>query len=311
MSSAPTAGGVGRRVSRTAPYAFILPAAVLFVVFMLVPIAYTVFLSFRRTQAIGLGLGPNSREQVFAGWENYAATLTDPELLDSTVRVLGYGLILVPVMLGLALLFALLLDTPRVLLARFARISIFLPYAVPVIIASLLWGFFYLPSVSPVTAVAEALGLPAPDFLGLDNILVSVANIGVWGGVGFNMLVIYTSLRSIPQEVYEAARLDGCSEVQIALRVKIPMVMPSIILTSVFSIIATLQVFSEPKMLSPLTNSISTTWTPLMKVYRDAFIANDIYSAAATSVIIAVVTLVLSLGFLRLVNNRAFGGEQR
>ena len=74
-------------------------------------------------------------------------------------------------------------------------------------------------------------------------------------------------------------------------------------MTFVFSIIATLQVFTEPTTLRPLTNSISTTWTPLMKVYRDAFVRSDIYSAAATSVVIALVTLVLSFGFLRLVAN--------
>ena len=92
--------------------------------------------------------------------------------------------------------------------------------------------------------------------------LFSVANIGIWGGTGYNMIVIYTSLRSLPQEVYEAARLDGCSETQIALRIKVPMVLPALVLTGLFSIIATLQVFSEPTMLQPLAKTISTTWTP-------------------------------------------------
>ena len=70
--------------------------------------------------------------------------------------------------------------------------------------------------------------------------------------------------------------------------------MPSLVMTFVFSMIATLQVFAEPMTLRPLTNTISTTWTPLMKVYRDAFTRDDIYSAAATSVVIAVVTFAVS-----------------
>ena len=82
------------------------------------------------------------------------------------------------------------------------------------------------------------------------------------------------------------------------------MVAPSLVLTFFFSIIATLQVFSEPTTLKPLTNSVSTTWSPLMKVYQDAFGKGDIYSAAATAVIIAIVTLVLSFGFLRAANSR-------
>jgi len=74
--------------------------------------------------------------------------------------------------------------------------------------------------------------------------------------------------------------------------------------------IATLQVFGEPMALAPLTNAISSTWAPLMKVHRDAFTINDPYAAAATSVLIAAVTLVLSFGFLRLVQHRAFGQER-
>jgi multiple sugar transport system permease protein len=139
---------------------------------------------------------------------------------------------------------------------------------------------------------------------------VALANIAVWGGTGFNMVVIYTSLRALPTEVYEAARIDGASELQIALRIKIPMVLPSLVLTFFFSLIATLQVFSEPTTLRPLTNGISSTWSPLMKVYRDAFVRGDIYSASATSVVIAAVTLAISFGFLKLVGSRAYGEQQ-
>ena len=99
------------------------------------------------------------------------------------------------------------------------------------------------------------------------------------------------------------------TEVAIAWRIKIPVVTPSLILTFLFSMIATLQVFAEPMTLRPLTNTISSTWSPLMKVYRDAFTRDDIYSAAATSVIIAVATFALSFGFLRLVQRRAFSQE--
>ena len=77
--------------------------------------------------------------------------------------MLVYSLILVPVMLGLALLFALLLDARRVRFQRFARLSIFLPYAVPVVIASLLWGFLYLPTVSPFPAILTRSGLSMPN----------------------------------------------------------------------------------------------------------------------------------------------------
>jgi multiple sugar transport system permease protein len=141
--------------------------------------------------------------------------------------------------------------------------------------------------------------------------LFSIANIGVWGGTGFNMVVIYTSLRSIPSELHEAARIDGASEVQIALRIKVPLVVPALIVTALFAVITTLQVFSEPTTLRPLSNTVSTTWSPLMTVYQDAFTQNDIYAAAATSIVIAIGILILSFGLVRLTSRRVLGGMAR
>ncbi|MBT0769541.1 sugar ABC transporter permease [Kineosporia sp. J2-2] len=302
-----------RRRSRVpkAPYAFVLPAVFLFVFSIAIPILYTAYLSLRTVKVEGLGLGPGARTEVWAGLENYAGTLTDRDFLSSVLRVLGYGLVVIPVMLGLALLFALLLDSVRVRARRFSRLVIFMPYAVPAVISSLLWGFLYLPAVSPFTYAADQVGVTLPQPMAPGLVLFGIANIAVWGGVGFNMIVLYTALRSIPTELYEAARIDGCSEVQIAWRIKVPIVIPSLIMTSVFGMITTLQVFAEPTVLRPLTNNISTSWSPLMMIYRDAFTRNDIYSASATSVVLAVATFVLSFGFLRLVQNRAFAQENR
>jgi ABC-type sugar transport systems, permease components len=299
---------IKRNVRRAgaAPYLFLTPAMVLFVAFMALPIGYTVYLSLRRTKVSGLGLGHGSRREIYAGFANYSSALTDGELWAGWLRVLGYGTMVLAVMLVLALLFALMLDSAHVRLARFTRISIFLPYAVPGVTATLLWGFLYLPTVSPIQGLLSAFGGEA-DLLGAGTVVYSMANVAVWGGVGFNMLVLYTTLRAMPHELYEAARIDGATEVQIALRVKIPLLIPAIILTTVFSVIATIQVFTEPTALRPLTNTISSTWSPLMKVYRDAFVIGDLYSAAATSIVIAVIALVLSFGFLRVVRDRAFG----
>jgi len=287
----------------------LIPAVVLFAAFIAAPIVYTIVLSFQRTRVSGLGLGSGSRQTVFAGFENYASALGDPDFLASALRVGLYGLILIPTMLGLSLLFALLLDSRRTRARGFSRITIFLPFAVPAVISSLLWGFLYIPSVSPFYRLASAVGIQLPELLSGNLVILAVANIALWGGVGFNMVVMYTALTAIPSDIYEAARLDGASETQIAIRVKLPLIIPSLILTTIFSMIATLQVFAEPTVLKPLTNSISSTFTPLMKVYRDAFVRNDIYSASATSVVIAIAIFGLSFGFLQLIQRRAFAEE--
>jgi multiple sugar transport system permease protein len=300
----------GHATPRVAPYLFLTPALALFLFALLLPIAYTFYLSVMRQQISGLGFDADARELVFVGLDNYLAALTHPQLVASVGRALVYGGLLVPTMLGLALLFALLLDHARVRFANFSRLAIFLPYAVPGVIATLLWGFLYLPQISPFHHLLDQFGLPAVDLLGSRSVFAALANIGVWGGTGFNMIIIYTALRALPREVLESARVDGCSEFQLALRVKLPLVFPAVILTAIFAIITTLQVYTEPETLSPLTSAIFSTWSPMMKVYRDAFVQNDLYLAAATSLILAVGIFAISFGFLRLVHARAFGEDR-
>jgi multiple sugar transport system permease protein len=299
-----------RTRSARVPYTFLTPAILLFLVFMVVPIGYTVYLSLRRVKVNGLGLGAAARTEIFVGLANYRAVLGDGAFWQGGLRVLIYGCLLVPTMLGLALLFALLLDLPRARARSFSRVAIFLPYAVPAVIASLLWGFMYLPSVGPGQYLLSAVGYHPVDLLNPTTIYFSVANIALWGGTGFNMIVLYTALRAVPSELYESARIDGATERQIAWRIKIPLLIPALIMTSVFSMIATLQVFTEPTTLRPLTNSLSSNWTPLMKIYQDAFARDDIYSAAASSSVVALMTLVFSFGFLQLVQRRAFGEDR-
>ena len=114
------------------------------------------------------------------------------------------------------------------------------------------------------------------------------------------MLIMFSALQSIPQELYEAAKLDGASNWAIAWRIKVPIIAPSIILTTVFSIIGTLQLYAEPAVLRQISSNISSTFTPNMLAYAVAS-GNNYQLAAAISVVIAVITFVLSFGFMRLV----------
>ncbi|MBN9605226.1 MAG: sugar ABC transporter permease [Actinomycetales bacterium] len=308
MSPAVAAAPVRRRRDSTrprlAPWLFLSPAIVLFVLFLVIPMGYAIYLSFVALRVEGGAFG--TRQQVFVGLENYVDALTDPELLASLGRLATFGVIAVPLTLGGALLFALLLDLPRVRFARFSRTAIFVPYAVPGVIATLLWGFMYLPTTSPINFLLTSVGLPPIDFLGPQGIYGSLANIAIWAGLGFNMIILYTALRSIPVEMYEAARLDGAGEWQIAWRIKIPLVAPALLLTLIFSLLGTLQAYSEPTTLKSLSNSISHSFFPLMKVYRDAFGLDNVSSAAAMSVVLALGTLVVSLVLLRILQRRTF-----
>ncbi|MFI1332601.1 carbohydrate ABC transporter permease [Streptomyces sp. NPDC020845] len=273
---------------------------VLYTVFTVIPVVYALGSSFYAERRTGGGpLG--TRSTVFVWFDNYVSVLEDGHLIDGLQRLAVYGVIAVPLTLGLALLFALLLDTPGVKLRRFGRMAIFIPYAVPGVVSALMWGFMYLAGTSPFSYVTRSLGWGDIPFLDTSGIYGSLANISIWGATGFNMLVIYTALRGIPHELIEAARLDGASEIQIALRVKVPLVRPALILTSIFALLGSLQLYGEPLMLKPLTNAISNTWAPLMSIYQDAFVLDNLHDAAAASIILALGTAVVSVGALALV----------
>ena len=127
-------------------------------------------------------------------------------------------------------------------------------------------------------------------------IFFTVANVAVWGVVGFNTVVLYTALRALPRDVRQAAEIDGASELQIALRVKLPQIAPAIAMIALFSVIGALQLFNEPTALKPLTNAITSTWVPLMRVYSDAFVNNNIYGGAASAFTLLVMTVALTVG---------------
>src|SRR5438067_9476211 len=291
-----------RRVS-FAPYLFILPFGVLFLLFFIVPIIYAVYQSLFRSERSGLGLG--SATVNFTGLVNYVDVFHDPNFFGGVGRVLLYGIVQVPVMLGLALLFALLLDSTVVRFKPLFRLAFFVPYAIPGIIAALLWGYLYDPSLSPIVKGFSSLSLGSPDFLGPQTVLWAIANIATWTWTGYNMLIIFAALQAIPGEIYESARIDGCSGWRVALHIKIPLVAPALVLTGIFSIMGTLQLFNEPQVLSAISNNINSSFTPNFYAYYTAFGNNNYYYAAALSVVLALVTFVFSFGFLRVTQRQA------
>lgn len=279
------------------PYLFLLPFGLFFVVFFIVPIVYALYQSLFRSQRSGLGLGAPTI--IFNGLGNYKDVLSDQTFFTGLVRVLLFGVVQVPIMLGLALLLALLLDSQSARWKGFFRTAFFIPYAIPGVVAALVWGYLYTPQLSPFVQLAKSLGLGGLDFLSAGTVLWSMANITTWTWTGYNMLIIIAALQAIPTEIFEAARMDGCSGFKIARYIKVPMVAPALVLTCIFSIIGTLQLFTEPLVLSSISNNVTTGYTPNLYAYYTAFNNNNYYYTSALCVILAVVSFILSFGFLK------------
>jgi multiple sugar transport system permease protein len=291
------------RTKTLAPYLFILPFGVLFTLFFILPILYAIDQSLYRSQRSGLGLGAATTS--FNGLGNFVNVVHDPNFYSSIGRVLLYAVVQIPVMLIIALLLALLLDSAVVRLKAFFRVAFFVPFAIPGIIAALLWAFFYQPVFSPIDKGFQALGLAAPDLLGPNTVLWSIANVVTWTYAGYNMLIIFAALQAISTEIYDSARVDGASGWRLAWSIKIPLVAPALVLTVIFSIVGALQLFAEPQVLSAISNNISTSFTPVYYAYTTAFSNNNYYYAAALSVVLAVITCIFSFSVLRVTQRQA------
>ncbi|MEJ3655363.1 sugar ABC transporter permease [Actinomycetes bacterium KLBMP 9759] len=290
-----------RRVHPTTRTLLILlgPFVVGFMIFTVVPFAIAVGKSFTRPNRES-PFGPAT--DVFAGLFNYTTALSDDAFLTSFRTVLLYGLVQIPVMLVGALVLALLLDSVTARFKRTFRLIYFLPYAVPGVVAAIMWLFLYAPSSSPINQVLEPLGLE-PNLLSENVVLLVLANVNTWVFTGYNMLIVYSALQAIPESLYEAARLDGASGFSIARHIKIPNVMPSILLTAVMSVIGTGQLFSEPLTLKNQITAITADYTPIMAAYRQIS-AQNYGLGAAMSVIITVLIGALSIAVFRLTRNR-------
>lgn len=274
------------RAGRTA-YLLLAPFIAVFVISIVAPLGYALVISLYRKQLVG---GTS-----FVWFENYTRALGDQLLLEGVGRVLLFLAVQVPIMLLIALLAALAIDSGRLAGSRVVRIGLFLPYAVPAVVAALMWGYIFGGQFGLAGQVFRSLGLPVIDFLGPDLMLASIGNVVTWSFVGYNMLILYAALRSIPTEIYEAAAIDGAGQFQLAWSIKLPALRPALTLALVFSVIGSLHLFNEPSVLQGLRPSVITTnYTPNLYAYSLAFTGAQTNYAAAIAVLLGGFTVVVA-----------------
>ncbi len=284
-------------MSRLARPLFLVPFLTLFAAAVIAPLGYALYLSLFTDKRDGLGFG--GVQQVFSGLGNYLDVLSDSRFTSGLLIVAVFIVVYIPVMLGLALLFALLLDSALAVARRFFQLALFLPHAIPGSIAALLWTYLYVPGLSPVVALLRDAGIPL-DFLSPGMVLPSIINIAVWEWTGYNMVIFYAALKTVPREVIEAATVDGAGGARIAWSVKLPMIRPAIGVALLFTTVGALQLFTEPLLLQSKASAVSSHYTPNMYIFDLAFVANDYGRATAASLLLAV----LAGGLSWVVNRR-------
>ncbi|GMA57395.1 sugar ABC transporter permease [Alicyclobacillus sacchari] len=267
---------LGKRLS---PWSFLLPFLLLFTAFLIVPLLYAFYTSLF-IHRMGIAY--------FVGFQNYLNAFRDVAFWGSIVNVMKYAVIQGVIMLALSLALALLLDTKFARFKAFFRLVYFLPYAVPGVFASIMWGFLYSKPLDPLLQAIHFDPLASGAFL------YSIVNIATWEWAYYNMTLYMASLTGVSADIYEAAKMDGCNEMQLAWYIKIPLLRPTIVMTIILSFIGSMQLFNEPFLLEALT-PVSQTFAPNLDIYNMAFSLTNLPYAATLSVLLGLITILISV----------------
>ncbi len=301
---APRAGeraGVGdparassRRESMTA-LLFLAPSLLVFLAFVFYPLVRSLFLSVHANDIIG-------QPTRLVGLENYVAMLTGPEFRLVLWTTFWFAALTVVPSIAISLVLALLLSA-RVRGIRFFRTAFALPFAFSVATAAVVFSVLYNNVVGILNGLLFDLGLPGLNWLTDPGIaLVSVAIATVWLQLGYDLLVLCAGLGAIPEELYEAASLDGASGWRLARRITVPLLAPQLFFLIVVSTVQALQSFGQIYILTRGGPS-NTTTTLVYSIYSRAFAfgSSDFGYASAEAVVLLLVVLVITaiqFGFL-------------
>jgi multiple sugar transport system permease protein len=270
---------------------FVIPFLIIFVLFMIVPLGYAVYLSLYTTKLIG---GTH-----FTGFANYSETLRSGAFWGGVARVAIYACIQIPVMLAISFFFATIFDLRIARFEGFFRVLFFVPFAVPAVVGSVMWSFLLEPKFGPFTHLAHALGIGNVNFFSSNLLLPVIIVIVIWEFTGYNMVIMYTALKSVPRDVVEASLIDGASLRKVVLRVKLPMVRPAIVMLVFLNLIGALQLFTEPLILSFFEpQAVSSSYTPTLYLYNTATSGQQFNLAAAGAVVVGLIITVISVSAL-------------
>ncbi len=269
---------------------FLAPATVGFVAFYVWPSIRGLYLSFTDYNIF--------QAPVWVGLKNYEKLLTDDKMWNSIVVTLEYVAINIVFQTILALLIAVLMQ--RLIRSTFVRGILLMPYLVSNVVVALVWLWMLDYQMGITNQLLEWIGLPRLMFFGSEQLVIpTIAFVNIWRFMGYTALLIFAGMQSIPNTVYEAARVDGASEWQMFRRITLPLLRPNLAMVVITSMIGSFQVFD--------TVSVTTQGGPVdasnviqMYIYKLAFSQFKFGYASAVSVVLMLILLVISIFQLRL-----------
>ncbi|MBM7663164.1 lactose/L-arabinose transport system permease protein [Bacillus mesophilus] len=268
-----------------APYLFIAPAVILFAIFMAYPIVSSLILSFQSSQG---GV------YEFSGIDNYKRLLGDSIFLTALKNTFIIMIIQVPLMLFLAIIVATLLNSALLKLKGFFRVSFFLPAVTSLVAYAIIFSIMLMDD-GIINQLLSLVGLDAIPWL--SNPIGAKAALIIamtWRWVGYNMVIYLAALQNIPEELYEAASIDGASKIRQFFSITIPQLKPVILFTTILSTIGSLQLFDEPFTLTKGGPS-DATLTIGMYLYQTGFRYFEFGYASTIAYVIVVLIGILTL----------------
>ncbi|WP_432028597.1 carbohydrate ABC transporter permease [Streptomyces sp. 1222.5] len=280
-----------RLIDQARAYAFLLGGLTCFALFSWYPAIRAVVIAFQKYTP---GSSP-----AWVGTANFTRVLHDPEFSAAWRNTLTFTLLALLVGFAVPFLLALVLNELRHAKAFF-RVVVYLPVMIPPVVSALLWKWFYDPGAGLANETLRMLHLPTSNWSnGTDTALLSLVIVATWANMGGTVLIYLAALQSIPGELYEAAELDGAGLLQRVRHVTVPQTRFVILMLMLLQIIATMQVFTEPFVITG-GGPENATVTVLYLIYKYAFLYNDFGGACALSVLLLLLLGVFSAVYLRL-----------
>jgi len=273
-------------LNRLTPYIFIAPAAVIMVTSLLYPLLYMAYGSFRSwdpSQKLG--------ETEFVGFKNYITLLNDPNFLESLTVTLTFAVSVVSIEMLLGVGLALLLDR-NIRGMSLLRTLFILPMMIAPVVVGLMWRYMYHPTVGTYNRMLKSIGLDGVDWLG-QHALLSVIIADIWQWTPFIFILSLAALQSLPQSALEAARIDGASGWQQICHIKLPLMMPVLIVTCLLRLIDAFKVLEVILVMTEGGPGLSTEILAL-RISRTATEFRELGVAAAMSNYLLLMLLILT-----------------
>lgn len=274
-------------INRASPYMFIAPAVVIMFMALIYPLGYMIWGSFRDwdpSQTIG--------EAEFIGLKNYVTLWNDPNFLESLSVTLRFAFLCVSAEMVIGVGLALLLDR-NIRGMSVLRTMFILPMMIAPVVVGLMWRYMYHPTVGTFNRFLEDIGLPKVDWLG-QNALTSVIIADIWQWTPFIFILALAALQSLPRSALEAAKIDGATAWQQIWHIKIPLMMPVLIVTALLRLIDAFKVLEVILVLTEGGPGLSTEILAL-RISRTATEFRELGEAAAMSNYLLMILMLLTV----------------